>query len=63
MRRRRPEKRTILPDPVYNDLVVAKFINNLMLDGKKSLAEKIVYESIGMLAKKKKAAMKKKKKA
>jgi small subunit ribosomal protein S7 len=54
MRRRRPEKRSILPDPVYNDLVVAKFINNLMLDGKKSLAEKIVYESIELLSKKKK---------
>jgi len=55
MRRRRPEKRTILPDPVYNDLVVAKFINNLMFDGKKSLAEKIVYQSIEMLSKKKNA--------
>ena len=54
MRRRRPEKRSILPDPVYNDLIVAKFINNLMLDGKKSLAEKIVYESIELLSKKKK---------
>jgi len=46
MRRRRPEKRKILPDPVYGDLVVAKFINNLMKKGKKSLAEKIFYESI-----------------
>ena len=46
MRRRRPEKRKILPDPVYSDLVVAKFINNLMKRGKKSLAEKIFYESI-----------------
>ena len=46
MRRRRPEKRKILPDPVYGDLVVAKFINNLMRKGKKSLAEKIFYESI-----------------
>ena len=46
MRRRRPEKRKILPDPVYGDLVVAKFINNLMKRGKKSLAEKIFYESI-----------------
>ena len=46
MRRRRPEKRQILPDPVYGDLVVAKFINNLMKKGKKSLAEKIFYESI-----------------
>jgi small subunit ribosomal protein S7 len=46
MRRRRPEKREILPDPVYGDLVVAKFINNLMKMGKKSLAEKIFYNSI-----------------
>ena len=46
MRRRRPEKREILPDPVYGDLVVAKFINNLMIAGKKSLAEKIFYDSI-----------------
>ena len=55
MRRRRPDKRVILPDPVFNDLIVAKFINNLMLNGKKSLAEKIVYESIAILAKKKKS--------
>ena len=54
MRRRRPDKRVILPDPVFNDLIVAKFINNLMLSGKKSLAEKIVYESLDILAKKKK---------
>ena len=54
MRRRRPDKRTILPDPVYKDMVVAKFINNLMFSGKKSLAEKIVYKSIDILAKKKK---------
>ena len=46
MRRRRPEKRKILPDPIYGDLIVAKFINNLMKRGKKSLAEKIFYESI-----------------
>ena len=46
MRRRRPEKRIILPDPIYNDLVVAKFINNLMKNGKKSLAEKIFYGSL-----------------
>ena len=46
MRRRRPEKREILPDPVYGDLIVAKFINNLMKKGKKSLSEKIFYQSI-----------------
>ena len=46
MRSRRPEKREILPDPLFKDLVVAKFINNLMSDGKKSLAETIFYTSI-----------------
>ena len=51
MRRRRPEKREILPDPVYGDLVVAKFINNLMKQGKKSLAEKIFYQSIDKIKK------------
>lgn len=42
-RRRRPEKREILPDPQYGDEVLSKFMNNLMLDGKKAVAEKIVY--------------------
>jgi len=42
-RRRRPEKREILPDPVYKDQILSKFMNNLMLDGKKSIAETIVY--------------------
>ena len=51
MRRRRPEKREILPDPVYGDLIVAKFINNLMKKGKKSLAEKIFYKSIEKIKK------------
>ena len=51
MRRRRPEKREILPDPVYGDLIVAKFINNLMKKGKKSLAEKICYHSIEKIKK------------
>ncbi|MBR0152153.1 MAG: 30S ribosomal protein S7 [Lachnospiraceae bacterium] len=36
-------KRDVLPDPVYNNKVVAKLINNIMLDGKKGIAEKIVY--------------------
>ena len=44
-RRRRAEKREILPDPKFKDLVLSKFINNLMLDGKKSVSEKIVYGS------------------
>ena len=51
MRRRRQEKRKILPDPVFNDLTVAKFINNIMSNGKKSLAEKIFYTSIQTIEK------------
>ena len=42
MRRRSAPNREILPDPKYGDLVLAKFVNILMLDGKKSVAEKIV---------------------
>ncbi len=42
-RRRRPEKRVILPDPRFGDITLSKFMNNLMLDGKKSVAEGIVY--------------------
>ena len=42
-RRRRPEKRVILPDPKFKDQVLSKFMNNLMLDGRKSVAERIVY--------------------
>jgi len=49
MRRRRPERRQILPDPVYNDLVAAKFINNIMEQGKKSIAERIFYDSIKII--------------
>ena len=54
MRRRRPEKRKIVPDPVFGDLVVAKFVNNLMKNGKKSVAEKIFYESLLLIEKKEK---------
>ena len=43
MARRRPEKRIILPDPRFGDITLSKFMNNLMLDGKKSVAEGIVY--------------------
>jgi len=48
-RRRRPQKRVILPDPKYKDLVVAKFINGLMYDGKKSTAEKLFYASMDIV--------------
>jgi small subunit ribosomal protein S7 len=48
-RRRSAQKREILPDPKYKDKLVAKFINNLMLDGKKSLAERIFYDSMDLI--------------
>jgi small subunit ribosomal protein S7 len=45
-RRHRAEKRDINPDPKFGDVVVSKFMNNLMLDGKKSVAESIVYGAL-----------------
>lgn len=50
-RRRRATKRQIDPDPVYNSLVLAKFINKMMYGGKKSIASKIVYNALDKLAK------------
>ena len=50
-RRRSPEKRKVLPDPKYKDVVLAKFMNNLMKDGKKSVAEKIVYGAFDQINK------------
>mgnify|MGYP003554864353 CR=1 FL=1 len=50
-RRKAAAKREILPDSKYNNLVVAKFINNVMLDGKKEVAENIVYGAIDLLDK------------
>jgi len=52
MRKRRAEKRYIKPDPKYNDVLVAKFINYIMWDGKKTTARKIVYESFDLLEQK-----------
>ena len=46
MRRRKAKKAEILPDPKFNDREVTKFVNNLMLDGKKSTAFKIFYDAI-----------------
>jgi small subunit ribosomal protein S7 len=51
-RRRRPQKRVILPDPKYKDLVVAKFVNNLMFSGKKSTSEKIFYDALDLVEEK-----------
>ena len=44
-RRHRAEKREIIPDPKFGDIVVTKFMNAIMYDGKKSVAEKIVYDA------------------
>jgi len=54
LRRRRPEKRTILPDPIYKDYTVAKFVNYIMKNGKKSIAEKIFYDSLTIISEKEK---------
>jgi len=48
-RRHAAEKRKVLPEPKYGDLVLAKFINNLMVDGKKSTAERIVYGALDII--------------
>ena len=45
-RRRRPEKREILPDPRFGDVILSKFMNSVMLDGKKATAESIVYSAL-----------------
>ncbi|MFN0064708.1 MAG: 30S ribosomal protein S7 [Chlamydiales bacterium] len=51
-RRRKAEKRKIQPDPLFDSLVLSKFINKLMIGGKKSIARKIVYDAIQTFAKK-----------
>ncbi len=53
-RRHSAIKRNVLPDAKYNDKVVTKFINNVMEDGKKAVAEKIVYSAFEMVASKSK---------
>ena len=45
-RRKKNYKREVLPDPIYNDVNVAKFVNRLMLDGKRSIAQKILYGAL-----------------
>ena len=51
-RRHRAEKREIIPDPKYGDVVVTKFMNSLMEQGKKSVAEHIVYGALGRIEQK-----------
>ena len=55
MRRRRPDKRTILPDPVYGNHMVAKFVNYVMERGKKGVAEKIFYGAMEHIKKRTKS--------
>ena len=52
MRKRRAEKRKIISDPKYKDVVVTKFVNCLMLDGKKNTARKIMYSAMEQIAEK-----------
>lgn len=52
MRKAKPKKRIILPDPKFNDTLVTKFVNNLMLRGKKSTAFEIFYDAIDIVAEK-----------
>lgn len=49
MRRNRAQRRQVIPDPRYNSVVVAKFINNIMERGKKSLAARIVYDAFSVI--------------
>ena len=49
MRRRKAKKIAILPDPKFNEIVVTKFVNNLMYSGKKSLAFRIFYDAIELV--------------
>ena len=51
-RRRAAEKRTILPDHKFKDLIIARFMNRIMIDGKKSVSEKIVYGAFDIVSKK-----------
>ncbi|MBQ2394232.1 MAG: 30S ribosomal protein S7 [Alistipes sp.] len=56
MRKAKPKKRILLPDPKFNDVEVTRFVNNLMLDGKKSIAYAIFYDSLELVGKKMKDA-------
>ena len=53
MRKRRAKKRVLLPDPKFNDQLVTRFVNNLMWDGKKSVAFKVFYDAMEIVDQKK----------
>jgi small subunit ribosomal protein S7 len=50
MRKAKPKKRIILPDPKYNDVLVTKFVNNIMLAGKKSISYTIFYQAMDIVS-------------
>jgi small subunit ribosomal protein S7 len=50
MRKSKAKKRVLLPDPIFNDVLVTRFLNNLMYDGKKNTASKIFHEAISIVA-------------
>ena len=52
MRKAKPKKRILLPDPKYHDTQVTRFVNNLMLQGKKSIAYSIFYDAIDLVGEK-----------
>ena len=52
MRKRRAVKRDVLPDPIYNSKLVMKLVNSLMYDGKKGVAQKILYEAFDIIKEK-----------
>jgi len=52
MRKAKPKKRYILPDPKFADALVTRFVNNLMIDGKKSIAYSIFYDALEQVEKK-----------
>lgn len=56
MRKAKPKKRIILPDPKYGDVLVTKFVNNLMVEGKKSIAFEIFYNALDLVEKRMKDA-------
>ena len=49
MRRRKAEKRDVQPDPIFSDKMITRFVNNLMKDGKKNIARKIVYQAFELI--------------
>ena len=52
MRKSKPKKRILLPDPKFNDILVTRFVNNMMYDGKKSTAYSIFYNAVEIVEKK-----------